>query len=122
MFFWIKLNLPPNSASLADQDDEDSSLDSESFIREIAIGRGILFLPGNTTYVDDRRTPYVRVSFSLLSEGEMEEAVKRLIGALKDQWDIYHLQTSRNNGVSDTGINGRSSDISQDDSLSEGVH
>ncbi|KIJ40879.1 hypothetical protein M422DRAFT_209609 [Sphaerobolus stellatus SS14] len=105
MFFWLKLNLPPITSSI-DQDDEDSSVDSESFIRRIAIDRGILFLPGNTAYIDGRRTACVRASFSCLSEEEMEEAVKRLGDALREQWDIYYLQKSNSNMVSDVGING----------------
>ncbi|KIJ40419.1 hypothetical protein M422DRAFT_780719 [Sphaerobolus stellatus SS14] len=88
MFFWITLTLPP---SFIDHNKQEMVLDSESFIRNVTIKRGVLLLPGNTAYIDDRKTTCVRVSFSLLTEDEMEEAVKRLADAIKEQWDEYYL-------------------------------
>lgn len=72
MFFWIKLVLPGDS-------------DSTVFIREKAIARGVLVLPGATAFPDGRKTAHVRVSFSLLQDEELLEAVKRLAEVLREE-------------------------------------
>ncbi|KAH6912754.1 kynurenine/alpha-aminoadipate aminotransferase [Coprinopsis sp. MPI-PUGE-AT-0042] len=72
MFFWIKLILP-------------GSNDSTVFIREKAIARGVLVLPGATAFPDGRKTAHVRVSFSLLQDEELLEAVKRLAEVLREE-------------------------------------
>lgn len=72
MFFWIKLILPGSS-------------DSTVFIREKAIARGVLVLPGATAFPDGRKTAHVRVSFSLLQDEELLEAVKRLAEVLREE-------------------------------------
>ena len=52
--------------------------DSESVIRTRAFERGVLALPGTVFLPNGRETAYVRASFSLLAEDQVEEAVKRL--------------------------------------------
>ena len=52
--------------------------DSESVIRTRAFERGVLALPGTVFLPNGRKTAYVRASFSLLAEDQVEEAVKRL--------------------------------------------
>ena len=52
--------------------------DSESLIRTKAVEKGVLALPGTVFLPDGGKTAYVRASFSLLDEAEVEEATKRL--------------------------------------------
>jgi len=72
MFFWFKLLL--GSA----KDGENSEGDSESIIRTKAYEHGVLALPGTVFLPRGGKTAYVRASFSLLTEEEVEEALKRL--------------------------------------------
>lgn len=71
MFFWVKLYLPT-----------ESHLDITTFVRNTAVPNGILVLPGSAAFPEERRTGCVRLSFSLLSDEEMEEGVKRLADAV----------------------------------------
>ena len=84
MFFWLKLRLPPTVRchNLGSSEQEG---DSAVFIRDKAMHRGVLLLPGANAYVDDRQTARVRVSFSLLSDEQMEEAVRRLAEVLREE-------------------------------------
>ncbi|KAJ3522241.1 hypothetical protein NMY22_g11975 [Coprinellus aureogranulatus] len=82
MFFWLKLKLPKSGVDLQNVDIDG---DSTTFIRTKAIDRGVLVLPGATSYVDGRTTAYVRVSFSVLSDEETEEAIRRLATVLKEE-------------------------------------
>ncbi|EFI27171.1 kynurenine/alpha-aminoadipate aminotransferase [Coprinopsis cinerea okayama7 len=75
MFFWIKLRLPY----------QNREADSTAFIRDKAISKGVLVLPGATAFPDGRKTTRVRLSFSLLSDQEMEEAIKRLAEVLREE-------------------------------------
>ncbi len=52
--------------------------DSESVIKTKAYENGVLALPGNVFMPTGRKTAYVRASFSLLSEEEIDEALRRL--------------------------------------------
>ncbi|KAH9928352.1 pyridoxal phosphate-dependent transferase [Fomitopsis serialis] len=72
MFFWFKLLLnEPGSG-------EEAEGDSEYIIRTTAVERGVLALPGATFYPNPRKTPFVRASFSLLPENQVDEALRRL--------------------------------------------
>jgi hypothetical protein len=71
MFFWVKLYLPT-----------ETHLDITTFVRNTAVPNGILVLPGSAAFPEERRTGCVRLSFSLLSDEEMEEGVKRLANAV----------------------------------------
>ncbi|KZT23122.1 PLP-dependent transferase [Neolentinus lepideus HHB14362 ss-1] len=66
MFYWFKLLLGTEEE------------DSEVVIRTKAIERGVLALPGTVFMPNARKTGYVRASFSLLDEEEIEEAIQRL--------------------------------------------
>jgi tryptophan aminotransferase len=81
MFFWLKLKLP----GTVDLQNVEIDGDSTTFIRDKAIGRGVLVLPGATSYVDGRQTAYVRLSFSVLSDEATEEAIGRLATVLKEE-------------------------------------
>ena len=58
--------------------------DSASIIREKAVERGVLALPGTVFLPNGRKTAYVRASFSLLTPEDVEEAVKRLRDVILD--------------------------------------
>ena len=67
----FKLLLPAASES-------DSEGDSEALIRTKAFENGVLALPGTVFLPNGRKTAYVRASFSLLDESQVDEALKRL--------------------------------------------
>ncbi|CAL1717225.1 unnamed protein product [Somion occarium] len=71
MFYWFKLLLPSTS-------DSDSEGDSEALITTKAFENGVLALPGTAFLPNGRKTAYVRASFSLLSESQVDEALRRL--------------------------------------------
>lgn len=52
--------------------------DSEAVIRTKALEKGVLALPGTVFHPGGRKTAYVRASFSLLPEDQVEEALRRL--------------------------------------------
>ena len=52
--------------------------DSESVIRTKAFEGGVLALPGTVFFPNNARTTYVRASFSLLEEEQVNEALRRL--------------------------------------------
>lgn len=64
MFYWFKLNIP--------------SGDSEDLIMQRALEQKVLALPGASFYAVERKSPYVRASFSILPEEHFDEAMKRL--------------------------------------------
>ncbi|KAI8969505.1 PLP-dependent transferase [Trametes punicea] len=70
MFFWFKLKLGGAAG-------EDGG-DSEAIIRRKALAKGVLALPGTVCHPGGRKTAYVRASFSILPEDEVEEALRRL--------------------------------------------
>jgi kynurenine/2-aminoadipate aminotransferase len=63
MFAWIKLN---------------SITDTKELIEQHAVKANVLFVPGQSFDPLDRPSAYVRVSFSLASDADIEEALKRL--------------------------------------------
>ncbi|EFI27018.1 kynurenine/alpha-aminoadipate aminotransferase [Coprinopsis cinerea okayama7 len=94
MYFWVKLNLLTGKSlssfyftfpSSTDRNDIFSPADSSTFIREKAISNGVLVLPGQVAYPDGRTTAFVRVAFGMLSDEDMEEAVRRLAKVLKEE-------------------------------------
>lgn len=52
--------------------------DSAAVIQTKAFEKGVLALPGTVFLPNGRKTAYVRASFSLVGEDDVEEAVKRL--------------------------------------------
>lgn len=69
MFIWFKL-------LIADKPEEEG--DSLDLIRNKAFENGVLALPGTVFLPDGRKTAYVRASFSLLPEEDVNEALRRL--------------------------------------------
>jgi tryptophan aminotransferase len=52
--------------------------DSASVIQTKAFEEGVLALPGTVFLPNSARTAYVRASFSLLEDGQVNEALRRL--------------------------------------------
>ncbi|KAF8630898.1 hypothetical protein AX17_005256 [Amanita inopinata Kibby_2008] len=91
MFYWVKLLLPPSGnvdIKAVEGDNEKYGRDATAFIRNKALEKNVLALPGSYAFIDNRRTAYVRMSFSLMSEAEMDEALKRLATVLCEEWDV----------------------------------
>jgi tryptophan aminotransferase len=70
MFVWFKLFVKGD--------------DSEALVRGQALEKGVLALPGTVFLPDGRKTAYVRASFSLLEEDQVEEACHRLAETVRD--------------------------------------
>ena len=78
MFLWLRLKLPPS---------DDSPLgDSHALVSEKAKARGILAVPGMSFLPDRGISCYVRTSFSLIPESDVEEGFRRLRGVVEDAW------------------------------------
>ncbi|KAH7884286.1 pyridoxal phosphate-dependent transferase [Phlebopus sp. FC_14] len=69
MFFWFKLVLNPDAT-----DEEDS----KELIESKAYQGGVLALPGSVFLPNGRKTAYVRAAFSLSTEEQVNEAMRRL--------------------------------------------
>jgi len=65
MFFWFRLLLGEDG-------------DSANIIQTKAFEGGVLALPGTVFFPNGARTTYVRASFSLLEEDQVNEALRRL--------------------------------------------
>ncbi|KAG6856267.1 hypothetical protein H0H87_005952 [Tephrocybe sp. NHM501043] len=75
MFFWFKLLLG---------DDPSVEGDSQALISEKAVREGVLALPGTAFLPNGRRSAYVRASFSLSTEDDVNEALRRLAKVVRD--------------------------------------
>ncbi|KAL6231523.1 hypothetical protein BDW75DRAFT_243821 [Aspergillus navahoensis] len=67
MFVWLELKLPPRE-------------DSFELLRKQGMKNGVLAIPGVAFMPGGEKTCYIRVSFSLVSEGDMDEACRRIAG------------------------------------------
>ncbi|KAF5326724.1 hypothetical protein D9619_004066 [Psilocybe cf. subviscida] len=76
MFFWFKLLLNDDVAVREDDGD------SKTVIETTAFGKGVLALPGTVFLPNGRKTAYVRASFSLTSEEDVDKAFARLREAI----------------------------------------
>lgn len=73
MFLWIDLS--PGGIE-----------DSYSLIRNEALAKGVLAVPGAAFYPSGRKSPHVRVSFSVIDlEDETPEGFRRLASAIHDK-------------------------------------
>ncbi|KAG9122084.1 hypothetical protein FRC07_001684 [Ceratobasidium sp. 392] len=72
LFFWFKLNLPPSKS------------DSFHLVRTRALAKGVLAVPGAAFYPSGRKTAYVRAAFSVISENQVDEALRRLAQVVKE--------------------------------------
>ncbi|KAG8906043.1 hypothetical protein FRB99_007700 [Tulasnella sp. 403] len=76
MFFWFKLKLRPTSGA--------PEGDSATLIRERAVSRGVLALPGTSFLPNGDASPYVRAAFSLLEADQVDEALRRLALVIRE--------------------------------------
>jgi len=60
--------------------------DSKELIQNKAFEAGVLALPGTVFFAGGRRTAFVRASFSLLNEDDVDEALRRLAGVIRKEW------------------------------------
>jgi tryptophan aminotransferase len=67
MFVWLELKLPPG-------------MDSFELLRSQGMKNGVLAIPGVAFMPRGEQTCYIRVSFSLVPERDMEEACRRIAG------------------------------------------
>ncbi|THV04496.1 PLP-dependent transferase [Dendrothele bispora CBS 962.96] len=76
MFFWFKL---------CGNEENANDTDSKALIEGPAFTNGVLALPGTVFLPNGRKSPYVRASFSVPSEEEVEEALRRLGETIKNE-------------------------------------
>ncbi|KAG9314943.1 TdiD protein [Chiua virens] len=69
MFFWFKLLINP---------DPNEEGDSKELIQTKAFENGVLALPGTVFLPNGHKTAYVRAAFSLCTEEQVNEALRRL--------------------------------------------
>lgn len=79
MFLWFKLKLPPTEKGAEEGD-------SFSLIGEKALKNLVLAVPGVAFMPDSKTTCYVRTSFSLIPEEDVEEAFQRLRKTVIEAW------------------------------------
>jgi tryptophan aminotransferase len=79
---------------LNDKPDRDETGDSEAAVKARAFERGVLALPGTVFLPNGRKTAYVRASFSLTGEEDVNEAVQRLRLAILDSRAAAALSVS----------------------------
>lgn len=84
MFLWLRLKLPPTHTS--------QEGDSFALINEKARAKLILAVPGMSFCPDKAISCYVRTSFSLIPDDEIEEGFKRLREVVQDAWKERGLE------------------------------
>ncbi|EAA66872.1 hypothetical protein AN8519.2 [Aspergillus nidulans FGSC A4] len=67
MFVWLELKLPPE-------------MDSFELLKSQGMKNGVLAIPGVAFMPGNEQTCYIRVSFSLVPERDMDEACRRIAG------------------------------------------
>ena len=65
-------------------EDEDDDGDSEAVIKTKAFEKGVLALPGTVFLPNGTKTAYVRASFSLTEEKDVDKAIQRLRDTILD--------------------------------------
>lgn len=78
----VKLSKPASTES--DEDPSREDVDSSKLIRSKAISRGVLALPGSSCFFHQKSSSCIRISYSMLSDEEMDEAAKRLSEVLRE--------------------------------------
>ena len=69
---------------LLNSDDLNEEGDSEAVIKTKAFEKGVLALPGTAFLPNGSKTAYVRASFSLTEEKDVDKAIQRLRDAILD--------------------------------------
>ncbi|KAF9223812.1 PLP-dependent transferase [Gyrodon lividus] len=78
LFFWVKLLLKPHG---------DGESDSNDLIASKAFRNGVIALPGTVFLPNGQKSAYVRLSFSLLPEELVHEALRRLKAVIVKERD-----------------------------------
>ncbi|KAE8214844.1 hypothetical protein CF327_g1808 [Tilletia walkeri] len=84
MFLWLKLKLPPTDAS--------PEGDSFALISEKARDNLVLALPGASFIPGNGKSCYVRMSFSMVPEDQIELGLTRLRKTLEEAWKEAGLE------------------------------
>lgn len=86
---------------LSDNEDApgDEEGDSKAVIETTAFNRGVLALPGTAFLPNGRKTAYVRASFSLTAEEEVDIALGRLREAILDAREELKAKKSNHEGT-----------------------
>jgi len=84
MFLWLKLRLPPTA--------ESPEGDSFALISEKARANLVLALPGASFIPGNGTSCYVRTSFSLVPEDQIELGLRRLRQTVEQAWEEAGLQ------------------------------
>ncbi|KAF8300129.1 PLP-dependent transferase [Clavulina sp. PMI_390] len=79
MFLWFKLLIPPPA-----DDPNATEGDSNELITQVAFKRGVLACPGGSFFAGGRRSAYVRAAFSVLTDEETDEALRRLAEVVRE--------------------------------------
>jgi len=82
--FWYLIFIHRFKLLLTDSDGGAEGGDSEAVIKTKAFEKGVLALPGTHFLPNGRATPYVRASFSLTGEEDVDRAVQRIREAILD--------------------------------------
>ncbi|KAF8554447.1 PLP-dependent transferase [Imleria badia] len=82
MFFWFKLLINANPHDEGD---------SKELIQTKAYENGVLALPGTVFLPNGRKTAYVRAAFSLSTEEQVNEALRRLKEVLDLEGATHHI-------------------------------
>jgi tryptophan aminotransferase len=85
MFLWLRLKLPAVNVPGGENGD------SYRLVSEKARAKGVLAVPGVAFIPDGQCTSYVRTSFSIIEEKDVEEAFKRLRLAVEEAWQEQGL-------------------------------
>jgi tryptophan aminotransferase len=85
MFLWLRLNLPPVDAVGGQFGD------SYRLVSEKAREKGVLAVPGVAFMPNGQCTSYVRTSFSIIEEKDVEEAFRRLRASVEEAWQEVQL-------------------------------
>ncbi|KDN46146.1 PLP-dependent transferase [Tilletiaria anomala UBC 951] len=86
MFLWLKLKLPP---STKDGSNEGSA---KELVEGRARAKGFLAVPGVGFLPGVKSSPYVRTSFSVVPEDQIEEGFKRLRESIEEAWKEAGLE------------------------------
>lgn len=87
MFLWLKLRLPPSNASDSSSSAPADEGDSFELISTKAKAAGVLAVPGMAFMPSGGKTCYVRTSFSIIPEEEVDEAFRRLRKVVLGAWE-----------------------------------
>ncbi len=84
MFLWLRLKLPPTTAS--------AEGDSKDLVENKARAKGFLAVPGISFVPGAQQTCYVRTSFSIVPMDDAKLGMQRLRETIEEAWQEAGLQ------------------------------